>query len=138
MLLFNQQVQLRNLTPLLRFASIEGFIRGTILFRWPWRCMAHLSVILIISSRNVPIFSMIDDQKVIYPCLFVFNFLGNVLVLLPFNVLQLLLLRGRLCWQVMCVLDLPLLLDLTICMQVTLKRPWVRQLPPTKKTSSFF
>jgi hypothetical protein len=29
--------------------------------------------------------SMIDDQEVIYPCIFAFNFLGNVLVLL-FNV----------------------------------------------------
>jgi hypothetical protein len=27
-------------------------------------------------------FSMIDNQKVIYPCFFLFNFLGNVLVLL--------------------------------------------------------
>jgi hypothetical protein len=38
------------------------------------------------SSRSVLVFSMIDDQKVIYPYLFVFNFLGNMLVLL-FNVL---------------------------------------------------
>jgi hypothetical protein len=38
------------------------------------------------SSRSVFVFSMIDDQKVIYPYLFVFNFLGNMLVLL-FNVL---------------------------------------------------
>jgi hypothetical protein len=34
--------------------------------------------------------------------------------------------RKRLCWWVMFVLNLPLLLDLTICMQVTLERPWVR------------
>jgi hypothetical protein len=42
----------------------------------------HLGMIWIISLGNVLIFSMIDDQKVIYPCLFAFNFLGNVLVLL--------------------------------------------------------
>jgi hypothetical protein len=48
--------------------------------------MAHLGVIWIVSSRSVLIFFMIDDRKVIYPCLFRFNFLGNVLVLF-FNVL---------------------------------------------------
>jgi hypothetical protein len=46
----------------------------------------HLGVIWIVSSRSVLVFSTINDQKVIYPCLFTFNFLGNVLVLL-FNVL---------------------------------------------------
>jgi hypothetical protein len=53
-----------------------GFMRGT----------THLGVIWIISLGNVPVFSTIDDQEVIYPCLFAFNFLSNVLVLL-FNVL---------------------------------------------------
>jgi hypothetical protein len=32
----------------------------------------------------------------------------------------------KLHWQVMLVLDLPLLLYLTICMQVTLEGPWVK------------
>jgi hypothetical protein len=36
--------------------------------------MAHLGVIWIISLGNLPIFSTIDDQEVIYPCLFAFNF----------------------------------------------------------------
>jgi hypothetical protein len=84
--LVNQHVQLWNLVPLLRSTSIEGFMRGTTLFWWPWRCMAHPSVIWIVSLRNVFIFSTIDGRKVIYPCFFAFNFLSNVLVLL-FNVL---------------------------------------------------
>ncbi len=70
-----------------------------------------------------------------YSYLFAFNFFKNMLVL-PFSVLQLLLQKKRLCWQVMCVLDLPLLLDFIICMKVTLERPWVRLLPTTRGTSS--
>ncbi len=86
--LLDQQVQLWHLAPLLKSTSIEGFIKDTILFRWPWRCMAHSGVICIVSSRSVFIFSMIDDQEVIYSYLFAFNFSNNVLVL-PFNVLYL-------------------------------------------------
>jgi hypothetical protein len=41
----------------------------------------HMSMIWILSSRNVFIFSMIDDYEVIYPYLFTFNFLSSVLVL---------------------------------------------------------
>jgi len=37
----------------------------------------------------------------------------------------------------MLFLDLPLLLDLTICMQATLKGPWVRELPTMRGNSSF-
>jgi hypothetical protein len=44
------------------------------------------SVIWIVSLRSVHVFSIIDDQKDIYPCLFAFNFSSNMLVLL-FNVL---------------------------------------------------
>jgi hypothetical protein len=55
------------------------------LFWWPWRCTTHLGMILIISSRNVPIYSIIDYQEAIYPCIFAFNFSSNVLILL-FNV----------------------------------------------------
>jgi hypothetical protein len=61
-------------------------MRGITLLQWPWRCMVHFGVIWIISLGSVPIFSMIGDQEVIYPCLFPFNFVGNVLVLF-FNVL---------------------------------------------------
>jgi hypothetical protein len=43
-------------------------------------------MIWIVSSKNVLVFSMIDDQEIIHPCLFVFNFSSNVLTLL-FNVL---------------------------------------------------
>jgi hypothetical protein len=57
-------------------------MRGTILFRWPWRCTAHSGAIWIISLGCVLVFSTIDDQEVIYPCFFAFNFSGNVLVLL--------------------------------------------------------
>ncbi len=67
-------------------------MRGTILFRWPCRCMAHLGMIWIVSSRGVFVFSTIGDREVIYPCLFTFNFSNNMLVLL-FNVLQPLLQR---------------------------------------------
>jgi hypothetical protein len=37
-------------------------------------------MIWIISSRSVPIFSKINDQEVIFPYLFAFNFSSNVLV----------------------------------------------------------
>jgi hypothetical protein len=40
----------------------------------------HLGMIWIVSSRNVFIFSRIDDWEVIYPCLFAFRFLGNMLI----------------------------------------------------------
>jgi hypothetical protein len=46
----------------------------------------HLGVILIVSLGNVPVFSIINDREVIYPCFFTFNFSGNVLILF-FNVL---------------------------------------------------
>jgi hypothetical protein len=36
--------------------------------------MVHLGVIWIISLSSVLVFPMIDDQEVIYPCLFTFNF----------------------------------------------------------------
>jgi hypothetical protein len=81
MSLVNKQVQLLNLAPLLISTSIKGFMRGTTLFRRPWRCTLHLGGIWIISS-SVPIFSTIGNWKVIYPYLFKFNFLGNLLVLL--------------------------------------------------------
>jgi len=38
------------------------------------RCMKHLGVIWIVSSRNVLIFSTIADREVIYSCSFVFRF----------------------------------------------------------------
>ncbi len=45
----------------------KSFKRGTILFQWPWRCIMHLGMIRIVSSRNVLVFSAIDDQEVVYP-----------------------------------------------------------------------
>jgi hypothetical protein len=45
-----------------------------------------LGVIWIVSLGNVLVFSMIDDQEVISPCPFTFNFLNRMLVLL-FSVL---------------------------------------------------
>jgi hypothetical protein len=69
------------LAPLLRSASIESFMRGITLFQWPWRCTTHPNVIWIISLGNVVIFSMIDNQEVICPCLFTFYFSCNMLVL---------------------------------------------------------
>jgi len=80
MSLVDQHVQLQNLVPFASSLSIEGFMRGTTLFQWPWRCMVHLGVIWIILSRSVSIFSTIDDQEVIYPCFFAFNF-SNILIL---------------------------------------------------------
>jgi len=41
----------------------------------------HPDVIWIISLGSVFVFSMIDDWEVIYPFLFAFNFLSNMLVL---------------------------------------------------------
>jgi hypothetical protein len=78
----DQHVQLWKLVPLLRSTNIEGFVKGTTLFWWPWRYITPPSVIWIGSSGNVLVFSMINGRKVIYPFLFSFNFLGSVLVLL--------------------------------------------------------
>ncbi len=47
----------------------------------------HSNMIWIISLGNVPIFSIINNQEVIYPCLFAFNFLNNLLILF-FNMFQ--------------------------------------------------
>jgi hypothetical protein len=52
----------------------------------------------------------------------------------PLNLKNILLQNGsientkpkRLCWQVTLVLDLPLLLNLIICMQATLEELWMR------------
>jgi len=48
----DQQVQSRNLAPLLKSESIKGFMRGIILFRWPWRCTSHLCAICTASSNS--------------------------------------------------------------------------------------
>ncbi len=74
MSLVDQQVQLRNLAPLLKFANIKGFMKGITLFRWPWRCTMHSGMMWIVLSGSMPILSTIDDQEVIYPCLFAFIF----------------------------------------------------------------
>ncbi len=84
--LINQQMQLWNLTPLLRSTSIKVFMKGITLFWWSWRCMGHLGMIWIISSRSVLVFSTIDNQKVIYLWFFAFDFSSSVLILF-FNVL---------------------------------------------------
>jgi hypothetical protein len=41
-------------------------MRNIILFGWIRSCMMHLSMIWIVSLRNVFIFFMIDNRKVIY------------------------------------------------------------------------
>jgi hypothetical protein len=71
---------------LLKSTNIEGFMKGIILFWWTWRCTMHPNMIWIILLRNVFVFSTIDDQEVIYPCFFTFDFSNNVLVLF-FNML---------------------------------------------------
>ncbi len=53
---------------------MEGFVRGTILFQWPWRCTEHPNMIWIIPLRSVPIFSTIDNRKVIYSFFFYIQF----------------------------------------------------------------
>ncbi len=70
-----------NLSAIVKTASIEGFMRCTTLFQWPWRCTMHLGVIWIVSFGSVPLLSIIDDWEVIYPRLFAFNFSSNVLIL---------------------------------------------------------
>jgi hypothetical protein len=62
--LIHQQVQLWNLIPLLKSTNIKGFMRGT----------THLGMIWIVSSRNVLVFSTINNWEVIYSCLFAINF----------------------------------------------------------------
>ncbi len=74
------------LSALLKSASIEGFMKGIILFWWSWRCTIHPGVIWIVSLESVLIFFMINNWEVIYLCLFAFNFSNSVLILL-FNVL---------------------------------------------------
>jgi hypothetical protein len=59
---------------IVKSTNMEGFVRGTILFQWPWRCTEHPNMIWIISLRSVPIFSTIDNRKVIYSFFFTFNF----------------------------------------------------------------
>jgi hypothetical protein len=46
----------------------------------------HLGVIWIVSLGSVLVFCTIDDWEVIYPCIFIFNFLGDMLIFLS-NVL---------------------------------------------------
>jgi len=48
--------------------------------------MTHLGMIWIILLKNVLVLFMLDDQKVIYPCLFAFIFSSSVLFML-FNML---------------------------------------------------
>ncbi len=55
--LIDQQVQLQNLTPLLRSTNIEEHHFISML----WRCTVHLGLIWIVSLGNVPIFLKIDD-----------------------------------------------------------------------------
>ncbi len=76
-------------TKLSTIAKIRKYRRlheGIILFRWSWRCIAHLGMIWIVSSGSVLVFSMIDDWEVIDLCLFTFSFLSYALVLF-FNML---------------------------------------------------
>jgi hypothetical protein len=86
MSLLNQLMHLQNLMSLLRSANMKGFMKGTTLFQWPWRCTTHLGVICIVSSGNCSSFS-INDQNVIYPCLFAINF-SSIMLILMFNVLE--------------------------------------------------
>jgi len=70
------------LNAIVKIRKYKGFMRGTILFQLPWRCTTPLGMIWIVSLKSVLVFCMIDTQKVIYPCLFAFNFSNNMLVLL--------------------------------------------------------
>jgi len=54
----------------------KGFHEGHHFILMTMEVVAHPSVIWIVSSKNVFIFSTIDDRKVIYPCLFTFSFSG--------------------------------------------------------------
>jgi len=69
------------LNAIAKIPNMKGFKRSTFLFWWTWRCTGHLGVIWIVSLGNVLMFSIIDNQEVIYPCLFTFNFSNNMLVL---------------------------------------------------------
>jgi hypothetical protein len=70
------------LSAIAKFANIKGSMMGTTLFQWPWRCTTFLGVIWIMSSRNVFIFSIINNQEVTYSYFFAFDFSSNMLILL--------------------------------------------------------
>jgi hypothetical protein len=72
-------MDLNDITKICKYRKLN-FMRGTTLFQWPWRCMAHPGMIWIVSSRIVLVFSTISNQEVIYPCLFAFSFSGSMLV----------------------------------------------------------
>ncbi len=73
-----------NLTSLLKSTNIKGLHEGHHFILMTTE--VHLGLIWIVSSRSVPVFSMINDQEVIYFCFFAFKFLDNMLVLF-FNML---------------------------------------------------
>jgi hypothetical protein len=39
----------------------KGFMKGTILFQWPWRCTTHPHMIWIVSLGSVLIFCIINN-----------------------------------------------------------------------------
>ncbi len=77
-------------------------MKGTILLQCPRRCTKHLSMIRIISLRNVFVFSTIDDQNVIYPSFFCIQFFKQCVDIalqhvLAFAIKKKILLAGNVC-----------------------------------------
>jgi hypothetical protein len=71
-----------------KIRKYKGLHEGHHFIPMAWRCTMHLLVIWIVSSRNVPIFFTIDNQEVIYPYLFTFNF-SSIVLILSFSVFNL-------------------------------------------------
>jgi len=70
------------LSTIINICKYEGFQEGHHFIPMAMEMHDALGVIWIISLGNVLVFSMIDDQEVISPCPFAFNFLNRMLILL--------------------------------------------------------
>ncbi len=74
------------LSAIVKICKYRRFHEGQHFIPMPMGCMVHPGVIWIVSLESVLVFPTIDDQKIIYLCLFTFNFSWSMLVLF-FNVL---------------------------------------------------
>ncbi len=69
------------LSAIAKIHNYKGLHKGHYFISMAWKCTMHSGVIWIISLRIVFVFSMIDNQRVIYLNLFAFSFLSNMLIL---------------------------------------------------------
>jgi hypothetical protein len=117
--------------------SIKGFMKGTTLFQWPWRSMAHLSDMDCFIRECACLF---HDRRsrghLSLPfCIQFFKQCVSIVLecALAFAIKKKIVLTGDVYSKppitikshVMLILDLPLLLNLMICMQATLDGLWL-------------